>query len=447
MGWHSGGKRKLIDFNLLKSEYEKATGYTLYMDFGELDAAYREKNTIVFPVCGVYSINPMILTAIPSPFVGVATADITIVSIPEQAEEVRKILNEAAETLNGTSIIISDVDGRNYNITYNTQTSTFGNEANVSWYHGRVVLTRQTITYTIIENGISSYEDKLEIDGHFVPVLSLTETKVYTSSVYPDARSVAKTVNEQEGHGIDFTMPRLNDELSNELYNLLATGKGSKIHCVKHTSGGAINYYMMIVSSITQSVQPPQNIGFNVSLTEGFEEVAAYDDLWEFETVTGNVAHAPLKTSNSVYFWGDGTAEFKPVKYHVYTDGEEKHIISKYLIVDDPYFKNLRNKNIYGVNIRYTWIEKDRVYASDIGEGQILILTDTGDKLEVSGGRIVQTTSTGIYAIDKFDSIKKAYYIKNGDIFTSVLSGIVINIDTSHGIFSYNRKDVVKDYG
>ena len=83
----------MISTTKIKEIYEDACGYTLYNDYGGVDAAIRVRNEIEYPVCGLFKMQPVTLTAIRTPFIGVASANIEIIAPTHMMEEVRTTLN------------------------------------------------------------------------------------------------------------------------------------------------------------------------------------------------------------------------------------------------------------------------------------------------------------------------------------------------------------------
>ena len=326
----------------IKELYENACGYALYCDIGEIESAVRKKNEVFYPVCGLFKMQPMQVTAIRSPIIGVASADIEIIAPTHMLEEVRAKLNTSVVTeLNGASVILRDEQNESvyYSVSFTVQTCTVGEKLDIGAWYGECATLRQTVSFVIIEEGVSAYDTALKIDGMNVPILTLAETKVHTTSVYSDSRAIGSTASELEAYGIDFTTPYIKSELCELFHNAVNCREGNRAHCVEITKNGITNAYIMAISSASDTVQPPSNIGFNISLTEINTNVGRFDGRWcryahRGDIINQSSVNANLfrdKTYPMVVFWGDGEADIiegaEDIPYHVYSDGIQRHDI------------------------------------------------------------------------------------------------------------------------
>lgn len=342
----------------VKELYESACGYELYCDIGEIERVIRKNNEIEYPVCGIFRLQPAQVTAIRSPFIGVASADIEIIAPTHMLEEVRTRLNTVVVAkLNGiTKNLCDEHDAdKKYSVSFTVQTCTAGERIDIGAWEGECIVLRQTLSFVIIEEGVSAYDTVLKIDGMEVPILTLGETKVHTTSVYPSANAIGHTASEQEAYGIDLTTPYVKSDVCEMFHNAVNSREGNRAHCVEITKNGVTNAYIMAISAAADSVQPPSNIGFNISLTEISASVGRFDGRWTRYPYTGDtltaeavwgkvIAVGPYESFPKIIFWGDGTSdtvtiklcsneygdtwyEMSPTPYHVYTDGIASHDI------------------------------------------------------------------------------------------------------------------------
>ena len=304
----------------IKNLYEEISGYKLYLDYGEIDLAVREGNQEIYPVCGIFKMQPITLTAINAPRIGISSAEIELIVPPKRLDEVRRVLNTTVITeLNGVTVTLQDATEyeRSYSVSFTAQTCTTEEKSVAGVWYGEYVTVRQIISFVIIENGVSSYETSLKIDGYDVPILTLSETKVHTTSVYPDACANGHTLSEQEAYGIDFTTPYVKSELCEIFRSAVNEPNGNKGHCVEITKNGITNAYVMAITSASDSIQPPSNIGFNISLTELNTRIGRFDGRWKRylcnkSIVPQSVIFDKLISSSdkeATVFWGDGSFE------------------------------------------------------------------------------------------------------------------------------------------
>lgn len=338
----------MIDFEKLRKAYQEATGYTIFMEEGELLDFYRQKNEIVTPICGTFKVNPVSLTAIQKPFIGIVTVNVTLLAPPSEWEAVRDKLNDVALVLNGTSERMVGTDGEMYSVAYNCETCSVGDRIlDVSAGVGEVFPITQIVSYIVIEEGVSAYDARLWIDGHEVPILSLVENKVVASSVYADGRGMAGMAAETETYGIDFTTPYITSVVC-EMFRDAINGKALGIpHCVEVEKNGKKTAKIMQFGNVSDSVSPPQNIGFNVSLVEVHPKAVDFNGYWGEADV--NESYAIISPTlvmkddpditKMVLFWGDGeTTEWTPANLsqiiHFYKDGVRKHTVRAFKVYD-----------------------------------------------------------------------------------------------------------------
>ena len=372
----------MISTTKIKEIYEAACGYTLYNDYGGVDAAIRVRNEIEYPVCGLFKMQPVTLTAIRTPFIGVASANIEIIAPTHMMEEVRTKLNTTvAARLNGVAMSLPDEEktSKTYSVSFTVQTCTVGEKADFGAWYGECVTLYQTISFVIIEEGVSSYDTVLKIDGCEVPLLSLSETKVHTTSVYPSANAIGHTASEQEAFGIDFATPYVKSAIC-ELFREAVNGHtGNKAHCVEITKNGVPSFYIMAISAAADSVQPPSNIGFNISMTEISPTIAHFDGRWRRYTHTGDIITSailfeklPTKVGfEEIIFWGDGSCErysaTPSYPYHVYTDGKKVHDIMIYTYYSLYDVREIRVGDVLaGVKLRVSVFDKKALRANEI---------------------------------------------------------------------------------
>lgn len=337
----------MINFDTLRDEFAKLADVILFNEEGELYDFVRNEtnvNDIDKPVCGTWHVNPIPMTAVRKPFCGIASVDITVLSHPNEWEKTVNKMNEAASALNGTSKEMT-VDGITYSVSYNCQTCGVGNRIlDVNIGYGEVVEIRQQISYIIIEAGVSAYDVSITIDGLQIPILSLVENKIHTTSNAPDAQGILKTMSEQEAYGIDFIIPYMRDDVGNLVRDVIDRSTGNEAHCVVLDIAGKKSCHIMQFTHVSSNVQPPQNIGMNVSMTEIDPHAAKYNDMWETESVYGKFATINLEKKGAkldinergdningfVVFWGDGTSQLckkEETPYHVYADDKPHEII------------------------------------------------------------------------------------------------------------------------
>lgn len=452
----------MIDFNELKNQYETAVGYKLFMEEGEMEDFYRYQNTIVKPVCGTYRVNPITLTAIRTPFIGIATVNISMVAPPDRWEEVRDKMDAVASVLNGTSINLKDSEGTVYSVSYNCQTSAVGERIlDVSLGCGEVFPIHQTISYIIIESGVSAYDAKLWIDGMSVPILSLVENKIHTTSMYSTSYGDGQTASEMEAYGIDFTSPYTQDDICKLFRDAVNEKTGNTAHCVVIEKNCVRSCRIMQFSHASNSVSPPQNIGFNISMTEIHPATADFDGFWSEKTVSTSFARIYLSSVLSLdpdvigitIFWDDGKADdfdyMNGTAFHIYTDGKTSHtlrIYKRYESMLAPYRFSDR-VDLCGNYITFK-TNGEKVYASSVGNGSTKIWvngenpgTDSYRAMCVSGGRFYQQVGSDLLPFGEDD--ENGNYISDGMKIQCVMNTVeALFTDFAESYIWVDRKDI-----
>lgn len=436
----------MFDLEKLKDHYEAALGYPLKRNFSELSEAYRDRNDIVFPIGGIFVVNPMVITAVKEPFIGILSAELTVFAVPQRVEEAEAHINDIAADLSGSSFFVEE-DGKRYAVTYSCQTCTVGERGVIGWAHGEVFPITQVISYSIIENGLPASDFSLEIDGHTVPFLSLQETKVHTSSVYPDENGRGTTASEMSAYGIDFTVPSLTNHLLSEIFNEhLGNDRGNRALCVGLARAGEYTYRLMSIISVGDSVQPPQNVGLNVSLAEVSEIAAIFNDLWRSQDVNGEVASlSDIDVSgfggDVVVFWGDGSADKNPTHSHFYTDGKDVHTVLVFDLFGDRYIAPRAGDKLYGARLRFGGVRTE-----DLVEGEYYLRSRTYEGIAKQSGRICvvlndEKNEKLYYPIDAPIDDKRTLGIRMGFTLICPFKDIIRSYNNAIGI-TYKRRDV-----
>lgn len=423
-----------FDYRALKDRLSKELGYHLFLDYGTVEDVhhpYRVINELVTPIVGVFRLNPVQLTALRTPYIGVATAVIDIPAPSEKAEEVRDALNSLAERKNATTEKITQGETK-FTVAYSFETAVVGDKRrDVSMYNGEIIPIAQVVSFTIIEAGVTALDVTMRIDGMIVPVLNLEESRNSVSETVPDERAHGKSTINQDMYGITFTTPYVDNALGELLSGIVGDGGGNNAHAVEIEKNGLSRAYVMAFGTAANSIQPPLNVGFSMSMTELEDDAARYNDLWRETTLTGAVVY--FSAVNAVIFWGDGTSDrVNGMVYHTYTDGIDSHT-ARYINYDntDRYVSIAVGKSLYKKTIK----PKDwgYIYVSSLPE-EVITMT-SGDGLRVVNGRLCMVVGAASYQIDRLDTTLNQYYFTGSIV--SLLRGKVSAVGAD--VFTYDR--------
>ena len=358
------------------------------------------------------------------------TANVTIFCKPDQLEDVRKNLNDTALRLNGQS---GQVDG--YTYTYNTSTCYVGEELKDNILDYTLPLY-QSVTYSIIEGGVSSYAVKVYIDGFPVPALSVLQTRTKTSSTYAGYDMVGRVGEQMESYGLDITAPWLDSGIIGVLRRECATGSHGTAHAVEVDNNGDISAYMMICGNIVTTAQPPLNAGLTISLVEADQMAVKIPYWWEPFTTRGRICmYTPEPGETATVLWGDGTgSRATGLTWHRYAEaGTHTAYICRWM--DSADFIPIQT----GMDISGARLRVSKYVTSASLQDRDMVITSNGGT-SVKNGRLYMIDDVTNIPIDKQVNAE-GFAIQRGDIYDGILSGEVIQSGT---ILEYDRNMVYR---
>lgn len=433
----------MLDFDKLRKLYEEETGYKFYHDYGEISEevmAYRKRNELVYPVFGMFRTTPVQLTPVRGSFVGVVTANITVLCRPEMIDEVRQNLNETAERLNGTT---GQLDG--YTYTYNMETCAVGEEIrdNILDY---TVPIEQNITYSIVEGGVSSYSVQVWVDGFQLPALSATQTRTRTSSMYAGEDMVGRVGVQTESYGLDVTLPWISGGIVDVLRRECSHGSKNRARAVVVDNNGDISAFMMICGNVVTSAQPPLNAGLTISLVEAAPETVRIPGWWKKHKPRGKVLLIPTADMNAgdTVLWGDGTGEVwdgERLLYHYYESPETATAYTVPFTHSADFIPITNGMELGGKRIK---VKINKLVRSMTDAD--MLKCENGETF-VSEGRLYMKNSENpiapaFFPLDKEGFIQSeglGYMVEAGSIFNSICAGKVVQPGT---LFEVDRNEV-----
>ena len=394
-----------FDYTAIAQIISKELGYHLFVDYGTIygtieakDEPYRKINEIITPIMGVFRVNPAKLTALPYPYIGICSATIDIPAPTDMAEDVRAALYELAGRLHSTAWKIKQGD-TTFSVAYTFETPIVGTKRrDVPAYAGEVIPITQVMTITVVESGVSAFDVAVKINGLDVPLLNMMETRTASSEPTPNANAKGEVTISQELYGVTLTTAAVENTLGDLLGEIVSDGNGNRAHAVEVIRAGASKVYLMTVGTAGATAQPPNNVGYNLSLAEASAQSAQFCGLWKSATVTG--AYVTRNLSDGVIFWGDGTGDrVRGSASHTYLDGRETHTIYYMAYSDTSRWgkiskgDTLRGKRIApAINV---------VYTNSLPKDEDVITMSSKDTLKVVDGRLTMTVDGQKYEVDR----------------------------------------------
>lgn len=308
----------MISADVLRENIANLLGADLFTDIGEFRVAYRKRgNKLEFPVCGIYRPGNMILTPIKGLVLASMTADVELVGEEYNVAELRQKIDTLAQTQSGQTYTIEDEDGKAYMVTVLYSTAYVGIKRDAPDNTGDVYPVRMTISYTIIQNGVSSNDVKFLIDGDEVFFTQWSVTKQRITDLFcEDGASTMRGLAVQGGRSIDFISPILSNRLGKSFLRATLADENNEAHAVVVAIDGETFAFIGIFGNTSITAQPQQNVGTNISLIEGIASMLTYPDGWTTQNYTaqtvsiGAQGETEETDGETLYvFWGDGTSD------------------------------------------------------------------------------------------------------------------------------------------
>lgn len=289
-------------------------GIKLFEDRGEYIAAMRNHNDVITPLCGVFRMNPMMITPIQGLFLAQANATVEIAADKTNLDKVRATVDGIAENASGETFPLQGDDGRTFIVTAAYSTAYVGVERSAPNNIGSVIPVNMTINYTVIENGVSSNDVRLRIDGYPVFVTEFSVNHQRVSDSYSFGTGIAHTVTAQSVRSFDFISPLLHSELGGIYRKSIWGDDANTAHCFTMETDDETYAYIVTFGNTSASGQQPQNVGCNISLMSAPPETLAFGDGWQNVEVDELDLDADLTytlsadtLSRKIVFWGDDT--------------------------------------------------------------------------------------------------------------------------------------------
>lgn len=443
----------MFDFNVLRKKLEEITGYSLFGDYGELAEAHMTQrrdmndrqgmNDIYTPIVGIVRMNPTVLTATNTPYMAVQATVVEIPCPPDYLDDVKEHLNSTAQRYNGT-VFMAECDGIPYTVVFSFETCAVSTrKMDAGFYDGDIFPITQTVTFTIIEKGVTALDEILRIDGHVVPFLYMQETKAVTSETVPNGSAQGESAFTMEMLGITFECPLMNDGLGELLRHIVREKDVNVLHVVEVETNGESYVRLMGVGSATLNSQPPVNVGCSLSLVPICMTAAKRNGIWSNGRNVSERYVTEYVIPNGYVDWGDGTIEhnsnaiIKNMGHYYETDGS--HTIYK-TRANTRYAPITGGVYTQGKNLRYTGKRLD----VSLYNGDLYTSMDGGGSIGIEDGRLCMIRDAVAIPVDVYDPSDGKYYLEPGTRFKSIIGGriqVVNNIGIEYDLYAINEEE------
>ena len=326
----------MIGNNQICEYLEQKLGIVLFEDYGEYERSYRQHNEVIAPLCGVFNMTPMTVTPISGLFLASATANIMIAADATNVSAVRALVDQMAATDNGETEYMTDADGKTYQITFSYSTAYVGVERTAPNNTGKLIPVQLTVYFSIIENGISSNDVKMQLDGEDVFFTELTVSQQRVTDAYSIAEGMATTAVLQKIRSFDFVVPILTSTIGGTFKEAVFGLDENNAHLLTINVGDAVYAYMVTFGNTSASVRAPQNVGANVSLVEGDPNTMHFSSDWSIIEGVQSTASVTVENGQKAFvFWGDGSHTIQDgydVLTHQYVSSSDVYTVCVYTI-------------------------------------------------------------------------------------------------------------------
>lgn len=320
----------MITNEQFRTYLEGKLGITLFADYGEFERSYREHNDVIVPTCGILKMQPMTVTPLQGLFLASATGTIEIPADVDKVALIRATIDNLAATCNGETETMRDAAGRTYMLTFSYSTAYVGVERTAPNNTGKMIPVSMTMYCSIIQNGVSSCDVKVEFDGNPVFVTEFAVSHQRVADSYATENGMTKAAILQSVRSFDFISPLLSSPLGEAYRAAIFGAEGNEAHCLSVTLDGKAYHYLCVFGNTSATVRAPQNVGCNISLLEGDPDTLEYSNRWLSKTASSTCTLSlPATRGKYVVFWGDGATQVWNTHlagasslYHKYADGK-----------------------------------------------------------------------------------------------------------------------------
>lgn len=343
----------------LRDLFEAWTGYAVKLHHGEVEETYRNINDIIKPVNGVMRVEAWTYTPIRTVAMATTTATATIIArSDEDAETVRKHLNDSVNAVRGTTIPVKADDGHTYALSIMAGSAYRDEAVHASQYgHGDEYDVSIRIEYIATANGVSSADSALMIDGEQIEVETMVSTMVGATDDQPGDDGVTQTAIPSRAFQMEVTAVLLNNGAGAVLMSeATRLDKRNILRCVEYVINGVSSFFMMVFTRAQLGSSELNNVGVTFSMATANPDVAVLGGNWSTVPQIGITTSIGAEPGDIV-FWGDNTAERvgnTGMISHVYADGREEHTIHVYGGYNAPVTRELRiGDNLQGKRLIY----------------------------------------------------------------------------------------------
>ena len=189
------------------------------------------------------------------------------------------------------------------------------------------------MTYSLFENGVNANDCHIYIDNEDLYFETATFSKVRQA----DQSEFANTNGARSyvligGKSIDLVLPAVNTDVGGKIMKDILGDTSNEAIAVRIETPLETKNFIGVFGNNTASMQLGANVGFNVSVVQGVENLLKYGENWKIERVSTESATKSV-LGKKIIFWGDNTSDFIEdggEVAHTYTDGVENHTIRIY---------------------------------------------------------------------------------------------------------------------
>lgn len=265
--------------------------FDIFLEAGERDriaaSMYEERTAeeMTSHVFGTMSAEPSRLAPIKGVTVMTSTASLELLVEAAKDREAGEIgsfdevayilhlLTVYAQKNNGMTFQVVEQDGnedsKSFTVTVNFSPPTCGELTFASSYFGELLPVRMAIYLTAVENGVSSNDVEITIDGHevYFERAVLNRAKVIDSYTFGEGQSAQGTAL-QNAFSVDLICPLFSGDLKETYVNEVLLGSYNEAHTVRVTIAGISKSYSCIFGNSSAAVEPGKNVGVSVTLIE-----------------------------------------------------------------------------------------------------------------------------------------------------------------------------------
>lgn len=245
--------------------------------------------------------------------------------------DVKRCIEQLISELNGKTLTVEN-GGKTYTVTVTLGQPTVGQKMSLGEISEGLPLYMQ-FAFSFFENGVNANDCHIYLNNEDLYFTRCVISKVKTADQNEFAgKKGGRSFVLSGGKSIDLVLPTVNTNIGVEIIKDILEDEINNAYAVRVDTPLYKKNFIGILGNNSVSMDAGANLGYNISIVQGVENMLKYGEKWAIEE-TSSVSLTKSILGNKIIFWGDDTSDYIENGgeiEHTYTDGKQKHIIRIY---------------------------------------------------------------------------------------------------------------------